>query len=322
MYKKSNINLKDIAYALDVSVNSVSRALRDCSDISETLKDQVRSKALELGYTSTKYDLKKGKAYSVALIFNNLRNQYFIVLADKIVKALAKEGFDFFILPIEEESVKVTEEVIKKCINKKVDAIISFNEVNKKASQLAKLNSLPILLLGRIPKDDYIDAIFTNDFEGGKLVAEYLIKEGCKKICYIYKSSSEASLRRQEGFLTMLELKNFSNFILIDEKELGKKALSIFDEGCDGIFAYNDVTILDFINVVNKNHQGHLLEKVKLVGFDNDLKRLHYNVKLASIDYNYDLIADLSIQIIKERIFKKQKGTAKRILMDVNLVVE
>ena len=42
--------LKSIAYELNLSINTVSRALRDCDDISKATKEKVRQKAYELGY--------------------------------------------------------------------------------------------------------------------------------------------------------------------------------------------------------------------------------------------------------------------------------
>ena len=42
--------LKNIAYNLGISINTVSRALRDCDDISDATKQKVREKAIELGY--------------------------------------------------------------------------------------------------------------------------------------------------------------------------------------------------------------------------------------------------------------------------------
>ena len=45
-----SVGLKTIAYELNVSVNTVSRALRDCDDISVEMKEKVRQKAYELGY--------------------------------------------------------------------------------------------------------------------------------------------------------------------------------------------------------------------------------------------------------------------------------
>ena len=42
--------MKEIALELGVSLNTVSRALRDCYDISESMKEKVRQKAIEMGY--------------------------------------------------------------------------------------------------------------------------------------------------------------------------------------------------------------------------------------------------------------------------------
>lgn len=47
---EKNARLKEIAYELKLSVNTVSRALRDCSDISKKTKERVLQKAIELGY--------------------------------------------------------------------------------------------------------------------------------------------------------------------------------------------------------------------------------------------------------------------------------
>lgn len=42
--------LKEIAYEVGLSINTVSRALRDCDDIAESTKKMIREKAYELGY--------------------------------------------------------------------------------------------------------------------------------------------------------------------------------------------------------------------------------------------------------------------------------
>ena len=44
------VSLKAIALQLNVSINTVSHALRDMDDISEELKIRIRRKAIELGY--------------------------------------------------------------------------------------------------------------------------------------------------------------------------------------------------------------------------------------------------------------------------------
>ena len=45
-----SIGMKDIALSLGISVDAVSKALRNTDDISLATKEKVRAKAVELGY--------------------------------------------------------------------------------------------------------------------------------------------------------------------------------------------------------------------------------------------------------------------------------
>ena len=67
------VGLKKIAYELNVSINTVSRALRDCDDISEKMKQKVRDKAIELGYSPNNVEdyVKKNLKKSIAFVGSN-----------------------------------------------------------------------------------------------------------------------------------------------------------------------------------------------------------------------------------------------------------
>ena len=96
--------------------------------------------------------------------------------------------------------LKVDDLIIKKCIFRNADIIISFNEFSEKAVEISKINNIPLVLLGRISAFDYVDSIFTDDKKGGNLAFNYLVNESKKKLLYIEESRSEASLRRLAGF--------------------------------------------------------------------------------------------------------------------------
>ena len=66
------VSMKDIASALNMSVDGVSKALRDSSEISEATKEKVKEKAKELGYVknSLAVSLKIGKTKNVAVFMN------------------------------------------------------------------------------------------------------------------------------------------------------------------------------------------------------------------------------------------------------------
>ena len=76
----SKINLKDLAKQLNISVSSVSKALRDSHEIAEETKKRVRALALEIGYSPNPYAgfLRNQKSKTIALIAPELTNNFFI----------------------------------------------------------------------------------------------------------------------------------------------------------------------------------------------------------------------------------------------------
>lgn len=316
MVKNKKIRLKDIAYSLGVSVTCVSRSLRDCSDISEDTKKLIRAKAIELGYQSKYNEIKTKEKYVVALIFDSIKNPYFIKLGDILVSKLNKENYDFLIM-ITDSFTKVDDILIKKCIFRNADIIISFNEFSEKAVEIAKINNLPLVLLGRIPNSTYVDSIYTDDKKGGELAFNYLYSLNKRKLLYLEESRSEASLRRLQGFQNAKELHSEVNIQIIDSKDLSY-ALEFIKEGYDGIFAYNDITSLSLINELEKNDL--LKENIKIIGYDNDVLSLKFYMKdYKSITFNYEKVSDLAISIIKNKLEKKIKDKTYRYKVEVTL---
>ena len=86
MQQKRNITLKDIAIRAGISINAVSRALRDSQDISKPTKEKVRKIAAELGYVpdSVARNLKNDNSKIIALVYNDFYNPYFAIYCEKV----------------------------------------------------------------------------------------------------------------------------------------------------------------------------------------------------------------------------------------------
>lgn len=93
MQQKKNITLKDIALRAGISINAVSRALRDSPDISEPTKERVRKIATELGYVpdSVARSLKNDNSKIVALVYNDFYNPYFAIYCEKVFTTSKKK---------------------------------------------------------------------------------------------------------------------------------------------------------------------------------------------------------------------------------------
>lgn len=316
MEKEKKVTLKDIASSLNVSINTVSHALRDLDDISEKEKDRIRKEAIRLGYLSKKYDLRYLRKYTVCLIFDSFLNPYFAYMGEKLRHKLNEKGFDIIVLNTNEYS-KVDEDIIKKIINRKSDAIISFNEIEDKAIELCKLNNIEIILIGRVSSSSMLSFFYTDDLKGGELAATYLFKQKEHKLIYLYEPNSESSYRREEGFLKVV-WENKIDYKLIDSNDITKIEQAI-KEGYRGIFFYNDEVVS---RIIQKNPNFlKQLRKCTIVGYDNTLGRLGYNHRFASIDFDYDKIASEAIDFLFKKLYLKQKNLCLQRKYDVYLTL-
>ena len=173
--KNKNVRLKEIASELNLSINSVSRALRDCSDISESTKNLVIQKAIELGYMPNiiAQSLKDEGIKSVALLINNFRNLFFISMYQELADQFAKNNYNFTIIYSREK--KVSKDIIKQCVTQRVDAIISFFDYSKDSIQYAKYNNIVPIFLGKSKNNKDVSQVHTDDICGGMLAANYLL---------------------------------------------------------------------------------------------------------------------------------------------------
>lgn len=318
MVKNKKVRLKDIAYSLGTSITCVSRALRDCGDISEETKKAVRDKAIELGYHSKYTEIKTKEKFVIALITDSIRNPYFIKLTDILFTQTKDEEYDFLIM-IADEYGKVDDSLIKKCIYRNADAIISFNEFDQKAVDFARINRVPLILLGRIPQIDYVDAIYTDDTKGGKDLFNSLYNEGVKKYMYIEESRSEASLRRLMGFQQAISTKTECEYIIGEANLLDEALEKIQEEKIEGVLVYNDLVALKLIEKI-KEKCPSLIGSIHITGYDNDipyLKELYPNYK--TIDFDYNLIVKNIMDILKAKVEKNQKSIRFLCKIDVRI---
>ncbi len=309
--------LKSIAYELGLSINTVSRALRDCDDISDSTKERVRQKAYELGYLPNNVSqfIKRDGKRLVAVIINSLKNNFFSVICDKLVNLISSENFDFTI--IYASSKKFELDVLKQCISQRIDGIITFLEPEDSVIETAKLNQIPLVIIGRQINKDYIDEIYLDDELGGQLAANYLINfHKLEKFIYIKMPNAECSKRRQKSFIaTVNNLLPNSDCIVLDQKQISGQMIDLINKGYLGIFCFNDELAYNLLKILNKKipNVRRVYPRLHIVGFDCLSTRVCGLMDLTSIDYDYDEICEIAFNTLKARMKnnKKEKSVVK-----------
>jgi LacI family transcriptional regulator len=297
---RKKVSLKGIAETLGLSINTVSRALRDCSDISAGTKLKVREKAEEMGYYSSKRkDLaplgKRPKC--LGIILDEITNSYFLKVTKGLTRCLGEKGVEVLIFPTNRPYTDIEE--INHCLYHSVDLCLSFLEVENSAIRYAKERGVEILLVGRESKSGDLSDIYADDYNGGEEASGYLLSKKCLSQMYIGLGTLEVNFRRFNGFLANSQ-KSGVSVLYYDWAELDKAVEEILLSGVNGVFCFNDELAVELIDRLRG--RGADLSKIRIVGFDNILHESGYaDYKFASISADYaNLIDEISSFVARE----------------------
>lgn len=293
--EKNEASLKEIAQELHLSVGAVSRGLRDCADISEATKEKIRLKAIELGYVPNlaARNLATGRTNTVAIVLDSLSSPYFGMVSEWLIKELWKHGYQTLLLPVSE--LYATKSSIKDALAMGIDAIITFLVPSSEAVEMARLAKKPILLFGRYVERKGLLICYSDDKEGGKKAADYLINEKKRThLAYIGAKQFDFDGLRNRSFFEEAIRLNVKDLIRIEDGDLNSLPKHVKD-GYDGIFCFDDALASRALNLVKG-------ENVSIVGFNGTSHFYDSVFDITSIESDYPLMVKSAVGALLEAI--------------------
>jgi len=207
------MNLKQLAKELNLSISTVSKALRDSYEISTPTKKLVLAKAKELNYQANPFasSLRKQKSKTIALVIPEIANTFF-ALAINGIESIAVEKEYHVLIYLTHEDISKEIAITKLLQNGRVDGIMmSLSSQTKETSHLEELkdNQIPLVFFDRVA--EHIDApkVTTDDYNSGFKATEHLIEQGCKRIAFLSISNNlSISNKRMTGYADALKKNN------------------------------------------------------------------------------------------------------------------
>ena len=186
---KKRVTMKDIARRLGISVNSVSHALNDASDISSETKEKVMKTAVELGY---KFNMiKRGERSGtllVAGICESFSDSYCCEILDFLRSELEARGFAFNAVAADKFSKNNLQTFLARGVNGIISLLSPFN---LDAVELG----VPVVVLGGGNVPTGMDLVEFDNIAAGENAAEYFESLGVQTAVYAYKNRSGAKER-------------------------------------------------------------------------------------------------------------------------------
>jgi LacI family transcriptional regulator len=284
--QRKRVLLKDIAERANLTVNTVSRALKNKSDISLATREYIQSLALEMGYIPdvVAASLRNGYTNTIGVMFDNLSNPYYMIMTDYIDRFLKDNGYDIMIFTSYGVHSEFDIETLNKMISRRIDGIITFLRPTDEVAKVATLNKIPLVVLGREADDIGIDSVYTDDVNGGYEVAKHLVGLGHEKIGYLGASIDiMCSKKRAEGLVKYLKEtgrilpKENIYFQTANNPSIIKPLKKFVELGITAIFCLRQImtTILFTIQLLltwGTIHFTNIMTMLKLLMVQKDLK--------------------------------------------------
>src|SRR5580700_6606242 len=183
------ITIKDIARALNLSVSTVSKALRGSHEISEETKATIRAYASQHHYKPNPIaqSLKRGRSKSIGVIVCNIDNNFFSQAINGI-ESVARSKDYHVIITQSQESYEREVANSEHLSSRSVDGlIISLSAETKHIQHLVKLHEkgLPIVFFDRISDEISTHKVIANNFKGAFEATRHLLQQGFRRIATI-----------------------------------------------------------------------------------------------------------------------------------------
>lgn len=325
---RKSTTMRDIAKVLDVSVVTVSKALNDKDGVSDSVREKIKTTALEMGYrmNSSAKSMKEGYSFNIGVViperFAGPDQSFYLQFYQKITRVLEVFGY-YSILHIlssdDEDQLK-----LPRIYNeKKVDGFIILGQVSTDFIHLLEGTVTPYVFLDFYTDKADVDCIVTDNFFAVYEITNYLINNGHTKIAFVGNIYSTSSI--QDRFLgyykSLLDHKLILNeqFIISDRDERGKYTdMKLPDEmptafvcNCDQV-AYNLIGKL-------KSLGYSVPDDCSVVGFDNDIYATLAEPKLTTIDVDVEEMSRVATQLIIEKI-KNTNNKPGRVFVKGNII--
>lgn len=176
--------IHDVAKKAGVAPITVSRVINNSGYVSDHVRAKVNLAIKELGYVPNVIarSLKIKRTDTIALVFTDITNPYFNILARGVEDAAFKAGFNVIFCNTD-ESQEQEDNYIQLLLQKRVDGILLVPaDSDSQSVGYIRKNHTPLVIIDRCVKNGGVDVV-RGDSEGGAFqLTEFLIKLGHKRI--------------------------------------------------------------------------------------------------------------------------------------------
>ena len=339
---KRKITLKQIAKELDVSISTVSKALRNSVEISEDTREKVQAFAKLYNYrpNNIALSLKNRKTKTIGVIIPEIVHHFFAKVIRGIELVANRRGYNV-IVGLSNESFDKEVINMQMLANGSIDGFIlsisketlqqqDYHHFNETVSQ-----GMPIVMFDRVVNDIVCDKVIIDDTKGSLNAVEKLLNNGCEHVAIITtKDYVSVGRLRTQGYLQALENHKMipdSDLILkVDDELLSEDHLDSLEaeidqlfkknKKIDGVFAVNELYAIIAMKVARKRGL-RIPEDIQFIGFTDGVLSKHATPSLTTVSQHGQEMGEKAADLLINKLENEDdEDTFQTVVIETNLI--
>jgi LacI family transcriptional regulator len=297
MATAKEVTIYDLARKLNISIATVSRALKDDPVISKKTRKKIADLAEAMGYRSNNFarNLRTQRTNTIGVIVPRL-NSYFMSTVIAGIESIANsEGYNLIISQSSESAEKETASA-KTMFNNRVDGLLvslAYDTDNTSHFDSFIKKNIPLIFFDRIADNLECTSILINNKKAAYEATTHLISLGKKRIVYITATPKRnVYIDRLQGYKEALADQKIGfkqEYVLISNlsQEAGAEAAKTIlqmDPLPDAVFVANDNCAVGCM-IALKAAGIRIPEDIAFAGFNNDPVSTVVEPNLTTINY-------------------------------------
>jgi DNA-binding LacI/PurR family transcriptional regulator len=328
---KTHISLKDLAEELQISISSVSRALKNHPDISPALAQKVQELAKQRNYKPNPYAIRllKHVSKTVGVIIPDIVTHFYASVISGI-EAYTKEKGYAVVISSSQESFQKEQENIENLLNLRVDGlIICLSQETSTYKHFDKIikEKVPLVFFDRVCRTKEISSVVADNYDAARTVTRHFYESGARRIAFINGPKHlNISKERLSGYLEGLKdcgLK-ISNDLLASCDMTPQSAIlatqKLLSAKPDAILSINDTVAFAAMKEVKKN--GYKIpDDIAFVGFTDDFHASIVEPELTSVMHPTFEMGQEAARLLINQLESNVPNTPRQIIMKTTLVI-
>ncbi len=297
MPKDKEVTIYDLASALNISIATVSRALKNDPVVNKQTKKKIFDLAEKMEYRTNHFarNLRSQNTNTIGIIVHELNSNFINSVLAGVEKVTTEAGYDLIIAHSSESYMKEVANA-KNLFEKRVDGLIAslaFDTKNLDHFKAFKDKGVPVIFFDRVEQEGNNTVVVIDNYKCGYQATQHLIEQGCARIVHITSSlKRNVYSQRFKGYKDAL----FDNGIDYDESlliinDLSEKAgiesamqILKMNPLPDAAFITNDFVAAVCMRTLKENGI-RIPEDIAIVGFNNDAICTLIEPALTTINY-------------------------------------